>query len=149
MIDYVFDETTSTPKIYEKLASKIVWSAMNGFNGNIVVRDIVDKLTGTIFAYGQTASGKTYTMKGEGKKMPGIIPIAIQEIFNFIKETNNREFLLRVSYLEIYNEIINDLLAPENVNLKIHEDKKVKRFQMPAHILNRKGYLLEESRRKL
>lgn len=83
------------------------------------------KYLGTIFAYGQTSSGKTFTMKGEGKRSPGLIPLAIRDIFNFINQTTNREFLLRVSYMEIYNEIINDLLSPGSSHLKIKEDKKV------------------------
>jgi hypothetical protein len=58
---------------------------------------------------------------------PGVIPLAISEIFEYIKETKGkREFLLRVSYMEIYNESINDLLSPENMDLKIHEDKHVR-----------------------
>ena len=116
--------TTTTPEIYSQFASNLVWSCMNGYNG-------------TIFAYGQTASGKTYTMKGEGKKNPGIIPLAIHDVFRFIKQTKDREFVLRVSYLEIYNEIINDLLAPESVNLKIHEDKKVEHNMRQTKILER------------
>ncbi|KAI8097366.1 kinesin motor domain-containing protein [Halteromyces radiatus] len=55
---------------------------------------------------------------------PGIIPRAVDEVFAYIKMAMNNEFLLRVSYLEIYNETIRDLLAPENDNLKIHENKQ-------------------------
>ena len=64
-----------------------------------------------IFAYGQTASGKTYTLTGSEDE-PGIIPRAMKDVFAFIKGTSTREYLLRCSYLEIYNENINDLLAP-------------------------------------
>jgi centromeric protein E len=49
---------------------------------------------GTIFAYGQTSSGKTYTMKGEGKDNPGIIPLAVQDIFNYIDKVH---FILSLS----------------------------------------------------
>ncbi|KAL6078712.1 Kinesin KIN-7D, mitochondrial isoform X1, variant 2 [Balamuthia mandrillaris] len=105
--DQVFGPQALNQEVYEKMGEKIVWSAMEGFNG-------------TMFVYGQTASGKTYTMKGT-KKNPGTIPLAIQDVFSYIKQTPEREFLLRVSYLEIYNEVINDLLSPENGNLKIHE----------------------------
>ena len=59
---------------------------------------------GTIFAYGQTSSGKTHTMKGDNDA-PGIIPLAISDIFTYIEQTTSREFLLRCSYLEIYNEV--------------------------------------------
>eukprot|EP00005_Dracoamoeba_jomungandri_P004321 CAMPEP_0174259218 /NCGR_PEP_ID=MMETSP0439-20130205/8071_1 /TAXON_ID=0 /ORGANISM="Stereomyxa ramosa, Strain Chinc5" /LENGTH=614 /DNA_ID=CAMNT_0015343021 /DNA_START=392 /DNA_END=2236 /DNA_ORIENTATION=+ len=62
-------------------------------------------------------------MKGS-RNNPGVIPLAIQDIFSYIKQTPGREFLLRVSYLEIYNEIINDLLSPQSTNLKIRESLK-------------------------
>eukprot|EP01087_Luapelamoeba_hula_P022744 TRINITY_DN8230_c0_g1_i2.p1 TRINITY_DN8230_c0_g1~~TRINITY_DN8230_c0_g1_i2.p1 ORF type:complete len:716 (+),score=133.91 TRINITY_DN8230_c0_g1_i2:101-2248(+) len=111
-VDYSFDQVfgpdVQNHTLYETVAESIVWSSMEGFNG-------------TIFAYGQTASGKTYTMKGT-RNNPGIIPLAIQDVFSYIKQTPEREFLLRVSYMEIYNEIINDLLSPQNTNLKIHEN---------------------------
>ncbi|KAI8452177.1 kinesin motor domain-containing protein [Phakopsora pachyrhizi] len=70
----------------------------------------------TIFAYGQTASGKTFTLSGN-RQQPGILPLSVQDIFSFIRSHPEREFLLRVSYLEIYNEQINDLLLPpDNLN---------------------------------
>ncbi|GAM20458.1 hypothetical protein SAMD00019534_036330, partial [Acytostelium subglobosum LB1] len=106
--DHLFSPSMDTPQIYDTVAKRIIWSTMEGYNG-------------TIFAYGQTASGKTFTMKGSGKKNPGIIPMAIRDVFDFIQQEPGREFLLRVSYMEIYNEVINDLLAPESLNLKIHE----------------------------
>jgi centromeric protein E len=56
------------------------------------------------------------------QKSPGIIPLAIKDLFSIIQETPSREFLLRVSYLEIYNEVINDLLNPIGQNLRIRED---------------------------
>lgn len=65
---------------------------------------------GTVFAYGMTGTGKTFSMQGTATN-PGVIPLAITDIFSFIRETPHREFLLRVSYLEIYNEKIHDLLA--------------------------------------
>jgi centromeric protein E len=64
-----------------------------------------------IFAYGQTASGKTFTLTGDDAE-PGIIPRAMKDVFAFIRRTPAREYLLRCSYLEIYNESIHDLLAP-------------------------------------
>ena len=67
-----------------------------------------------IFAYGQTASGKTFTLTGSDEE-PGIIPRAMKDVFAFIRRTPNREYLLRCSYLEIYNEQIFDLLAPSSL----------------------------------
>ena len=84
---------------------------------------------GTVFAYGMTGTGKTFSMQGTTDS-PGVIPRSITDIFSFIRETPHREFLLRASYLEIYNEEIRDLLAPLPVNgaqpekLKLREDGK-------------------------
>jgi len=109
--DYTFGPNAkSTQDIYEQIGQNIVYSVMEGYNG-------------TIFAYGQTNSGKTYTMMGN-EENPGFIPLAIASIFDYIKNTPQREFLLRVSYLEIYNEVINDLLRLEGSNLNVREDKK-------------------------
>jgi len=67
-----------------------------------------------IFAYGQTASGKTYTLSGSEEE-PGIIPRAMRDVFGFIRQNPTREYLLRCSYLEIYNENIHDLLTPPSM----------------------------------
>ena len=83
---------------------------------------------GTVFAYGMTGTGKTFSMQGIASQ-PGIIPQAVTDIFSYIRETPHREFLLRASYLEIYNEEIRDLLnitplgtQPEKIQLR--EDRK-------------------------
>jgi hypothetical protein len=67
---------------------------------------------GTIFAYGQTGTGKTFTMEGVADKqdLKGIIPRSIEWIFNSIKSYNDQNFLVRVSFVEIYNEEVIDLL---------------------------------------
>ncbi|XP_028939829.1 centromere-associated protein E, partial [Antrostomus carolinensis] len=95
--DRVFHSSDNTQQLYEGVAVPIIQSAVQGYNG-------------TIFAYGQTASGKTYTMMGNEDSV-GIIPKAIQHVFKIICEIPDREFLLRVSYMEIYNETITDLLC--------------------------------------
>jgi centromeric protein E len=88
---------------------------------------------GTVFAYGMTGTGKTFSMQGTATS-PGVIPLAITDIFSYIRETPHREFLLRVSYLEIYNEKIHDLLSPPSAGtgpgasqqeeIKLREDSK-------------------------
>jgi centromeric protein E len=89
---------------------------------------------GTVFAYGMTGTGKTFSMQGTTTS-PGVIPLAITDIFSYIRETPHREFLLRVSYLEIYNEKIHDLLSQPNASglggqmapqeeIKLREDSK-------------------------
>ncbi|KAI3633046.1 hypothetical protein MIR68_009121 [Amoeboaphelidium protococcarum] len=105
MFDRVFHQENNA-QVYSSV-QPLIKSCLDGFNA-------------TIFAYGQTNSGKTHTMQGSGKEI-GIIPLAMQDLFSEIQNTPSREFLLRVSYLEIYNEVIKDLLCPENDNLKIHE----------------------------
>ncbi|XP_056693879.1 kinesin-like protein KIN-7C, mitochondrial isoform X2 [Spinacia oleracea] len=106
--DRVFGPATTTRHVYDVAAHHVINGAMEGING-------------TIFAYGVTSSGKTHTMHGV-QKSPGIIPLAVKDVFEIIQETPGREFLLRVSYLEIYNEVINDLLDPAGQNLRIRED---------------------------
>ncbi|MED6123466.1 Kinesin-like protein KIN-7N, variant 2 [Stylosanthes scabra] len=105
--DHVFDETSTNASVYKLLTKDIIHAALDGFNG-------------TAFAYGQTSSGKTFTMNGS-KNDPGIIPRAVKDIFTKIETMSDREFLIRVSYMEIYNEEINDLLHVENQKLQIHE----------------------------
>ncbi|XP_058725101.1 kinesin-like protein KIN-7N isoform X1 [Vicia villosa] len=105
--DHIFDESSTNSSVYELLTKDIILAALNGFNG-------------TAFAYGQTSSGKTFTMNG-CETDPGVIPLAVKDIFATIETMSKREFLIRVSYMEIYNEEINDLLVVENQKLQIHE----------------------------
>lgn len=105
--DRVFGEACKTEEVYRSKTKEIVTAAVRGFNG-------------TVFAYGQTNSGKTHTMRGTSNE-PGVIPLAVHDLFHIIQQDGDREFLLRMSYMEIYNEDINDLLAPEHRKLQIHE----------------------------
>ncbi|KAK2991873.1 hypothetical protein RJ640_006028, partial [Escallonia rubra] len=104
---HVFDQDCTNSTVYELLTKDIIRAAVDGFNG-------------TAFAYGQTSSGKTFTMNGSDND-PGIIHRAVHDIFQKIQMTTDREFLIRVSYMEIYNEEINDLFTVENQKLQIHE----------------------------
>ncbi|TVU24716.1 hypothetical protein EJB05_27169, partial [Eragrostis curvula] len=105
--DHVFDGATTNEQVYAALVKALIHSAVDGFNG-------------TAFAYGQTSSGKTFTMNGSDTD-PGIIPRAVRDVFNTARQAEDREFLIRVSYMEIYNEEINDLLTLEGQKLRIHE----------------------------
>jgi len=78
---------------------------------------------GTLFAYGQTASGKTHTLMGT-RDEPGIIPRSVFGVFVYIAEAVHSNVLVRVSYIEVYNEELKDLFAPEERGLKIVEDPK-------------------------
>ena len=74
-------------------------------------------ILGTVFAYGQTGSGKTFTMRGT-ESCPGIIPLAVRSLLDVMKEKQDREFMMAMIYIEIYNEKIKDLLCSK-------EDKKI------------------------
>lgn len=112
--DYVFGQEDSQSHVYEKAAMPIVDAVMHGFNG-------------TVFAYGQTSSGKTYTMTGpnfEDSTNMGLIPRMLTNVFYQIENSpEHLEFTVRVAYSEIYLEKIRDLLEPGHDNLKIREDK--------------------------
>uniref|UniRef100_A0A2A4JU00 Kinesin motor domain-containing protein n=1 Tax=Heliothis virescens TaxID=7102 RepID=A0A2A4JU00_HELVI len=103
----VYDKDTNTANVYNDIAKPIVEAATAGFNG-------------TIFAYGQTSSGKTYTMSGTDSS-PGIIPLAVVNLFEIIKNIPDRDFLVRVSYIEIYNETLRDLFDLSRKYVKITE----------------------------
>ncbi|XP_047184405.1 centromere-associated protein E isoform X2 [Scophthalmus maximus] len=95
--DRVFTAEETTNQLYQDIAKPLVVSTVEGYNG-------------TIFAYGQTSSGKTFTMMG-GDHIIGVIPLAVEDVFHTIKNCPKKEFLLRVSYMEIYNETVTDLLV--------------------------------------
>mmetsp|Transcript_20076 Transcript_20076/g.40284 ORF Transcript_20076/g.40284 Transcript_20076/m.40284 type:complete len:972 (+) Transcript_20076:73-2988(+) len=121
--DKVFGEDSNTNEIYNELVGDIVESvAISGVNG-------------TVFTYGQTSSGKTFTMKGDDSKSDssiGIIQLAAKEIFDTIQQEKssnpNCECNVRVSYTEIYNEELRDLLNDSkrktSTSLTIREDKR-------------------------
>src|SRR5277367_6849691 len=99
------------------------------FNFSIkpTVDDILNGYNGTVFAYGQTGAGKSYTMMGsdiDNDDGRGVIPRIVEQIFASIMDSPSTiEYIVRVSYMEIYMERIRDLLAPQNDNLPIHEEK--------------------------
>jgi hypothetical protein len=108
--DYLFGTSSTTTEIYMKSIKSVIVKGMGGYHTACV-------------AYGQTSSGKTYTMQGT-RTIPGIIPLSVEEIFSEIENTPEREFLLRCSYLELYNENIIDLLSPKSKQIRIFEDKE-------------------------
>ncbi|CAK6968772.1 kinesin-1 heavy chain [Scomber scombrus] len=113
MFDRVFASNTTQEQVYNACAQKIVKDVLEGYNG-------------TIFAYGQTSSGKTHTMEGNlhDTDAMGIIPRIVQDIFNYIYSMDeNLEFHIKVSYFEIYLDKIRDLLDVSKTNLSVHEDK--------------------------
>ncbi len=110
--DKVFKSETEQIEIYNLI-------------GNDIVKDVMEGYNGTIFAYGQSGSGKTYTMYGsdiddEDKK--GLIPRIVNNIFDYVENSNeNIIFQFKLSVIQIYKEIIYDLLTGEK-NLKLKEN---------------------------
>lgn len=118
MFDKVFGPTSQQKDLYEQAVSPIVNEVLEGYNC-------------TIFAYGQTGTGKTYTMEGGARKKngefpndAGVIPRAVRQIFDIL-EAQNAEYSMKVTFLELYNEEITDLLAPEECT-KFIDDKTKK-----------------------
>ncbi|TWW61848.1 Kinesin heavy chain isoform 5A [Takifugu flavidus] len=113
VFDRVFPTNTTQEEVYNTSAKQIVRDVLGGYNG-------------TIFAYGQTASGKTHTMEGNlhDSQGMGIIPRISEDIFEHIFAMDeNLEFHIKVSYFEIYMDKIRDLLDVTKTNLSVHEDK--------------------------
>ena len=114
--DTTFGEQSTTREVYDGVAKGIVSSVVTGLNG-------------TIFAYGQTSSGKTHTMQGSGSieegniNGGGVVHMAAADIFSHIDSTPERIFLVRASFIEIYNEEVRDLLG-NNQTLQIREDPR-------------------------
>ena len=104
--DGVFQEHMGTAHVYDNFARPIVKAVLEGRHG-------------TIFTYGTSGSGKTHSMQGDGKMgslhKDGIIQLAVRDLFNHIKrDSGRREYVMRISFFEIYNEQVRDLLAPSH-----------------------------------
>lgn len=110
--DDVFPMECSQKAIYQASGFSIVENVLDGYNG-------------TIFAYGQTGCGKTFSMMGDPRSETnkGIIPRTFSQIMNVVSEKKNCQFLVMVSFLEIYNENIRDLLGDPEARLDVKEDK--------------------------
>ncbi|GKD11474.1 kinesin-like protein KIN-7D, mitochondrial, partial [Tanacetum coccineum] len=103
-LDKVFGEYSETQEVYDVAAGPVIRAAMEGING-------------TVFAYGVTSSGKTHTMHGD-HNAPGIIPLAIKDVFSIIQD------------------VINDLLDPTGQNLRVREDAQEEVVLSPGHALS-------------
>ncbi|XVF76179.1 hypothetical protein PTKIN_Ptkin13bG0245800 [Pterospermum kingtungense] len=125
--DKVFGPSARQSDLYEQGLVPIVNEVLEGFNC-------------TIFAYGQTGTGKTYTMEGDCKRaktgpngeLPagaGVIARAVKQIFDTL-ESQNAEYSVKVTFLELYNEEITDLLAPEEISKVVLEEKQKKQLPL-------------------
>ncbi|KAH7667736.1 Plus-end-directed kinesin ATPase protein [Dioscorea alata] len=116
--DKVFGPTSQQKDLFDAAVSPVVNEVLEGYNC-------------TIFAYGQTGTGKTYTMEGGGRKMKngklpsdaGVIPRAVQRIFDIL-EAQSADYNMKVTFLELYNEEITDLLAMEESKLPDDKSRK-------------------------
>ena len=106
--DEVLDPKSSQQSVYETSSFQLIESIMEGYHG-------------TIFAYGQTSSGKTFTMMGNplDSELKGIIPRCFSHVFSIIHSSDEKNFIIRCSFLEIYNEEIFDLLKPDKKTTKL------------------------------
>ncbi|XP_019422231.1 PREDICTED: kinesin-like protein KIN-7H isoform X4 [Lupinus angustifolius] len=100
--DRVFRGDCSTRQVYEEAAKEVAFSVVSGINSSI-------------FAYGQTSSGKTYAMSG-------ITEYAVADIYNYIEKHREREFVMKFSAIEIYNESVRDLLSEDSTPLRLLDD---------------------------
>lgn len=107
--DFAFDEGTNQSEVFKNTTKFLCEGVLNGYNS-------------TVFAYGQTGAGKTYTMLGN-EENPGIMFNTMKEVFRHVKKHEiDRDYTIRVSFLEIYNENIKDLIMVSNDVLDLRED---------------------------
>ena len=113
--DGVYDDDSTQSEVYEDTAYPLLTSVFDGYNG-------------TIFAYGQTGCGKTFTMEGVRSvpELRGIIPTTFSQVFSLISSSSapGKQFLVRASYIEIYNEEVRDLTSDNpKARCEVKEDK--------------------------
>ena len=106
--DLVFSPIIGQEKIFDSTTKFLIDKVLNGFNA-------------TVFAYGVTGAGKTYTMLGNDEN-PGIMVWTFRDLYQKLNEYKNREYIIKLWYVEIYNENIRDLLNNKNENLELRED---------------------------
>ena len=110
--DFVFDENSSQSQIYEYTTRNLINNVLEGYNA-------------TVLAYGATGTGKTYTMVGNGVNN-GIMIRTIKDLFYYVNNNimDNKQFVIKISFIEIYNETIKDLLSNDNSIVELKTDSK-------------------------
>jgi kinesin family protein 18/19 len=112
--DRVFDENSTQMEVYHDTARNLLEGVMDGYNA-------------TVFAYGATGAGKTYTMMGNDSSGPGVLVLTMIDLFNMIEANKaEKQYKVAVSFLEVYNETLRDLLANPSEKpqpLELREDK--------------------------
>ena len=107
-MDNVFTEKDNTQTVYQKAVSPILDNLLSGFNA-------------TVFAYGMTGAGKTYTMMGTSQN-PGVMFLSMRELFSRINTITDKKYVIKITYVQVYNEVIQDLLTAESKPLEIREE---------------------------
>ena len=106
--DFVFGEKTTQEEVYDNTTASLIKQVVEGYSA-------------TIMAYGATGSGKTYTMVGQGDKV-GLMIRSIRDLFNFVNSQQNKVYNIKISYIEIYNEVLKDLLSEKKSTPEIRTD---------------------------
>ncbi|QEU62112.1 hypothetical protein KDRO_F00360 [Kluyveromyces lactis] len=127
--DHIFDTSSSQTDIPGELCSKYVLHALEGYNA-------------CIFAYGQTGSGKTYTMRGTNSN-PGIIPLLCHDLFDALELDKTTVSTVSITYFEIYNEKLIDLLGDTSPRVRETNDKKTFVQDITTFKVNRVEEVLE------
>ncbi|CAL4920819.1 unnamed protein product [Urochloa decumbens] len=117
--DEVFSENASQKRVYEVVAKPVVESVLEGYNG-------------TVMAYGQTGTGKTYTVGRFGKDDPSERGIMVRALEHILSSMSFETDCIAISYLQLYLESVQDLLAPEKTNIPIVEDAKTGEVSLPG-----------------
>ncbi|KAF9596407.1 hypothetical protein IFM89_010671, partial [Coptis chinensis] len=120
--DEVFTESATQKRVYEVVAKPVVESVLNGYNG-------------TVMAYGQTGTGKTYTVGQLGKEDPSECGIMVRAMKDILANTSPGSFTVEISYLQLYLESVQDLLLPEKNNIPIVEDPKTGEVSLPGSVV--------------
>ena len=106
--DFVFGENATQEEVYENTTASLIKQVVEGYSA-------------TIMAYGATGSGKTYTMVGKGDKV-GLMIRSIRDLFNFVNSQQNKVCNIKISYIEVYNEVLKDLLSDKKIAPEIRTD---------------------------
>ncbi|XP_061824484.1 kinesin-like protein KIF6 isoform X1 [Nerophis lumbriciformis] len=130
----VFDQATKQENIFEDIAKPVTDSVLAGYNG-------------TIFAYGQTGTGKTFTITGGAERFidRGIIPRTLTYLYERFSQDNNTVYTTHISYLEIYNEMGYDLLDPRQEAARLEDLPKVIILEDPDHNIHIKNLSMLQS----
>lgn len=149
--ELLFDMDSTNQAVYDRLASPIVNNVVSGYNGTLfayaatrchhhhhvyaVANTHLPSPSSSRTSYGQTSSGKTHTIMGDDGEL-GIMFLALQDVFSAIDEDENTSYAVTMQYLEIYNEVIRDLLDPKKVHTHTYTPLHVHYASTAPHSLD-------------